>query len=36
MKPWQGWHSTGQDAPYFHYGALGNKENQTGSTGTNI
>ena len=36
MKLWQGWHNTGQDRPYFHYGLLGSTEKQMGITGTNI
>ena len=28
MKLWQGWHNTGQDRPYFHYGLLGSTEKQ--------
>ena len=36
MKLWQGWHNTGQDRSYFHYGPLGSTEKQMENTGTNI
>ena len=36
MKLWKGWHNTGQDRPYFHYGPLGSIEKQMENTGTNI
>ena len=35
MKLWQGWHKTGQDRPFSHYGPLGSTEKHMGNTPTN-